>query len=105
MNFTQLKRKALREIKEESTKTEQGIPYLVFRDAPNTLRPTQQDKGKRVWLAGHPRTSKFRLLDFDEKNEYFIVDEVGAVPKRYVFKEEILLHPKEWTKEKLDELQ
>lgn len=96
MNFTQKKRKILREIKEETTETEQGIPYLVFRDAPDILRPKQEDKGKRVWLAGHPRTSKFILLDFDEDNDYFILSEIGSVPKKYVFKTEVVLHPSEW---------
>lgn len=101
MNFTQLKRKLLKQIEHETQRTTKGIPYDVFIHTPDTLRLREEDKGKRVWHSAYPRTEKIRLESIEE--ETVTLNFIGQSCKRFSFISEVILHPSEWSKERINE--
>lgn len=101
MNLTQLKRKLLKQIEFGDEETTHGISYPIFTNTPNTLFLRETDKGKRIWLCGYPRTKKFYLKGFKENQ--LIVRKRGGDHNIFLFKKEAILHPSEWTKERINE--
>lgn len=94
MTFTQLKRKFLKEITIENKVDERGISYSIFTNTPNALRVKAHDKGKQVWVAGYPRSSHIVATNIDEDEVEIKIK--GESFHRYIYSEEVILHPKEW---------
>lgn len=93
MNYTERKRELLKSIEIIDKRLPSGIPYQVFDDIPNKLKMTEEQIGKRVWIASMPRTTKAYLKEFDG-NEVLIRFRTGV--DRDFFVEEVILHPTEW---------
>lgn len=101
MNWTERKRRLLKKITIEEEKTEQGFVYFVFNNIPKAFKVRNEDIGKKVWIASYPKTSKAFLFKIEK--DYYKIKFQKETPLFYVFKNEVVLHPEEWTKERFDE--
>ncbi len=101
MTWTQKKRKLLKKIKIKEDETKHGISFKYFEGAPNTAQLRDADKGKRVWIASFPRTKKIHLINIS--NDVIGVQFQGEVPIIYLYSKEVILHPKEWNKERFND--
>jgi len=66
----------MKKLKGESFKTTQleigcGIKLMVWSRVPLERKPTPQDIGKRVWIAGNTSTIKTTLLEVHQKGERY----------------------------------
>jgi len=96
MNWTQTKRKFLKQIEVTKKENKHHIPYECFKNVPDTAQLREEDVSKRVWIASYPRTTKAFLKEIHE--DHYKIDIKGQVPTLSLYKNEVILHPKEWTK-------
>jgi len=93
MNFTERKRKVIRDIDSKTEYTKQQIPYEVFENVPDKIKINDNDLGKRVWFIDEARTEKITIKEIND-DHYVISYRTGQ--ERAVFKGQVILHPKEW---------
>lgn len=93
-------------LKKEVEIKEKNIDWFnvkVFQNVPEILRLSQEDEGKRIWIAGEKQmyATKVRLVKYREDS----VDVTYQGEKKYrsVYENEAILHPEEITKERLEE--
>lgn len=87
------KKRLLHKITIDEKEDKYGFQYKYFT-APDHLRPTPEDVGKRVWIASEPRTAKWILNGITEDG--IQVQQVGSRVQRTLYHEEVLLHPSSW---------
>lgn len=97
----QIKNKLIKETKTETRNINFfNVEVFDYENAPDVLKLTEEDEGKRIWLADEYRTKTIRLKKFNGGS----LDITYAGEKKYraVYEEEALLHPDELTEERLE---
>lgn len=99
MTLRQHKNKLVKDTKIE----ERNINFFnvkVFSHVPEILRLTQEDEGKRIWLADEYKTKRVTLQKYNEDS--FDITYAGEKKYRSVYPQEAVLHPSEITEERLE---
>jgi len=101
MTLTEYKRKLNKDIKIITKVDPNDFPYEAFINVPKKLKLTKKDKGNKVWIASYPRTTKAFLFKILEDGNISVKFK-GEVPIRTFYKDEVIIHPSLWTKERLN---
>lgn len=93
-------------LKKQVKTKEKNIDWFtiyVFDNVPDILRLSQDDEGKRIWLAGESQmyATKINLVSYN--GDTLDITYQGEKKYRSVYEDEALLHPDEITKERLEE--
>lgn len=104
MNWTEFKREYLKSINTKQIKDASGFPYEAFNEVPDSAKLKDDDIGKQVWVASKPRTRSLYLLEIND--DHFKVKQRGRLkggePRiSHLYKDEVIIHPNEWTKDRL----
>lgn len=75
----------------------------VFEDVPDILRLTQDDEGKRIWLADEKQIYAKRIELVEHKGDVLDITYQGEKKYRSTGPNRAILHPNEITKERLEE--